>query len=133
MGQSHPSTPAERMQWATLMLAHDHEYGFVSHLSSTLKVSRPTLYAWKARAAEAFQQAFDPASQPALVTTSLARHILTLLVECHASYANIQVCLHRLTGQHVSSGTIAHVVQQAQQRARLDGLPRSCHLALSRA
>ena len=117
MGQSHPSTPAQRMQWATLMLAHDREYGFVSGLSATLKVSRPTLYAWKARAAWALQQAFDAPPCPTLITPLLARHILTLLVESHASYANIQVCLHRLTGHHVSIGTIATVIQHAQQRA----------------
>jgi hypothetical protein len=117
MGHSHPSTPAERAQWATQMLAHDHEYGFISHLSSIHKVSRPTLYAWKARAAQALQHAFDAPSCSALVTPSLARHILTLLLESHASYANIQVCLCRLTGLHVSIGTIAGVVAEAQQRA----------------
>ena len=35
----------------------------------------------------------------------------------HSSYANIQLCLRELTGQRLSIGTIAAVVQQAQQRA----------------
>ena len=47
----------------------------------------------------------------------MAGHILTLLVESHSSYANIQGCLRRLTGVQVSISTIAAVVQEAQHRA----------------
>ena len=43
---------------------------------------------------------------------------MTLLVEGHNSYANIQTCLATLTGQQLSIGTIAAVVQEAQQRAQ---------------
>lgn len=53
-----------------------------------------------------------------VVTPDLARHILTLLVESYSSYANIQVCLRRLTGQHLSIGTIATVIHEAEERAR---------------
>lgn len=116
MGQHHPSTPEQRAQWASQMLAHDHEYGVITQLSTTIGVSRPTLYAWKARARQALEQAFCDTSTTAS-TASVTRHILTLLVEGHASYANIQVCLHRLTGCHVSIGTISQIVQQAQARA----------------
>jgi hypothetical protein len=54
---------------------------------------------------------------PHLSPPDLARHILTLLLESHSSYANIQICLHRLLGVRLSIGTIATVVHQAQDRA----------------
>jgi hypothetical protein len=118
MVQSHPSTPEERVQWTSYMLAHQGEYGLVTQLSRTLGVSRPTLYAWKATAQQALAQAFRATPPAASALPSLERQIVTLLVEGHTSYANIQTCLHALTGQHVSIGTIASVAQDAQQRAR---------------
>ena len=117
MVQSHPSTPAERVQWATHMLVHSGEYGLITQLARALGVSRPTLYAWKATAEQALVQAFvspTPAPAPA---PPLERQILTLLVEGHTSYRNIQTCLHALTGAHASIGTIATVIQEAQRRA----------------
>jgi len=117
MGQPHPSTPAQRAQWANQMFAHDHDYGFVTQLSATIGVSRPTLYAWKARAQQALAQAFTDTATTTAVTPAVATHILALLVESHSSYASIQVCLRRLTGQQVSIGTSAAVVAEAQQRA----------------
>jgi hypothetical protein len=117
MGQTHPSTPEQRAQWASQMLAHDHEYGVITQLSETIGVSRPTLYAWKARARLALEHAFCDTSTRAVVTPPVARHILTLLIESHSSYTNIQVCLRHLIGLHLSIGTIAAVVQQAQERA----------------
>jgi hypothetical protein len=45
MGQSHPSTPAQRTQCAAQLLAHAGEYGVVTALSRQYGVSRPTLYA----------------------------------------------------------------------------------------
>jgi len=118
MVQSHPSTPAERVQWATYMLAHPGEYGLITQLSRTLGVSRPTLYAWKATAQQALEHAFRATPPATSVPLSLERQIVTLLVEGHTSYANIQTCLATLTGQHISIGTIAAVVQAAQQRAQ---------------
>jgi len=118
MGQSHPSTPAERVQWVSHMLAHPGEYGLVTQLSRALHVSRPTLYAWKATAQHALAQAFTASSPTPPPTTALERQIVTLLVEGHNSYTNIQTCLYTLTGQHVSIGTIAAVAQEAQQRAQ---------------
>ena len=117
MGQSHPSTPEERVQSASYMLAHPHEYGVITQLSRALEVSRPTLYAWKATAQQALAQAFAAPTAVSATTMDLERPILTLLVEGHTSYANIQTCLQALTGQHVSIGTIAAVAQEAQQRA----------------
>jgi len=118
MGQSHPSTPAERVQWASYMLAHAGEYGLVTHLSRTLGVSRPTLYAWKATAQQALTQVFGAPPSVTSVSPTVERQIVTLLVEGHNSYANIQTCLAALTGQHVSIGAIAAVAQNAQQRAQ---------------
>jgi len=99
------------------MLAHHGQYGVVTQLRRALGVSRPTLYAWKATAEQALAQAFvspTPAPAPA---TPVERQILTLLVEGHNSYTNIQACLHCLTGGHASIGTIASVIQEAQRRA----------------
>ena len=118
MVQSHPSTPAERVQWTSYMLAHSGEYGLVTQLSRTLGVSRPTLYAWKATAQQALEQAFRAMPPATSVPPTLERQIVTLLVEGHTSYTNIQTCLATLTGQQLSIGTIAAVVQQAQQRAQ---------------
>src|SRR5215213_259266 len=109
MGQSHPSTPEERVQWASHMLAHPGEYGLVTQLSRTLGVSRPTLYAWKAIAQQALAQAFCATPSTTSVPPTVARQIVTLLVEGHNSNTNIQTCLAALTGQHVSIGTIARV------------------------
>jgi hypothetical protein len=119
MVQSHPSTPAERVQWTSYMLAHSGEYGLITRLSRTLGVSRPTLYAWKATAQQALAQAFRATPPATSVPPTLERQIVTLLVEGHTSYTNIQTCLATLTGQHLSIGTIAAVVQKAQQRAQL--------------
>jgi hypothetical protein len=118
MVQSHPSTPAERVQWTSYMLAHSGEYGLITRLSRTLGVSRPTLYAWKATAQQALAQTFRATPPVTSVPPTLERQIMTLLVEGHTSYTNIQTCLATLTGQHLSIGTIAAVVQVAQQRAQ---------------
>jgi hypothetical protein len=100
------------------MLAHRGEYGLITQLSRTLNVSRPTLYAWKAQAQTALEQAFLATTTAGLTGATLESQILTLLIEGHNSYANIQTCLATLTGQHISIGTIAAVVQVAQQRAQ---------------
>jgi hypothetical protein len=99
------------------MIAQAGTYGLVTQLARTSAVSRPTLYAWKATALDALAQAFLETSAATVRTPALERQILTLLVESHSSYANIQSCLHSLTGQSVSIGTIAAVVQEAQRRA----------------
>src|SRR5258706_2898435 len=117
MVHAHPSTPEERVQLVSQMIAQAGTYGMVTKLSRDLAVSRPTLYAWKATALYALSQAFLDTTAVTIRTPAIERQILTLLVESHSSYANIQTCLYSLTGQRLSSGTIAAVVQQAQQRA----------------
>jgi hypothetical protein len=117
MVQSHPSTPTQRVQWVSQMIAHSREYGFLTRLSRETGVSRPTLYTWKAIALQVMEQAFLDTSSSTLLTPTLERQILTVLVEGHASYQGIQTCVRSLTGQSVSIGTIARVVAEAQRRA----------------
>ena len=117
MGHPHPSTPAQRLQAVSYLLAHRGEYGVVTRLSQTLGVSRQTLYTWRQTAQQALTQVCTPSHAPVLVSPSLERQILTLLVEGHASYRGLQTCLHTLTGQRVSLETITAVVATAQSRA----------------
>ena len=116
MVHSHPSTPQQRAQWVSQMLAHQGHYGFVTQLSRETGVSRQTLYSWAKLGQQALEHAFLPPAT-AQVAPALARQILTLLLESHPSYRGIQTCLARLTHQTVSLGTIAAVVAEAQRRA----------------
>jgi transposase-like protein len=112
------STPAQRVQCVSYLLAHAGEYGIVTALSHTLGVSRPTLYAWRAQAEQALHTAFAPAPAPRpAVTPAIERQVLTLWVAAHASTRGIQTCLQTLTAQGLSLTTITHVLQDAEQRA----------------
>jgi transposase-like protein len=115
MGRTHPSTPEMRAQAAALLLAHQGEYGIVTHLSRTHHVSRPTLYAWREHAREAMVAAFSP-PPPQLSPPATARHILTLWIT-HASHRGIQAATQELLGQSLSLPAIVAVLHQAQQRA----------------
>ena len=117
MGQTHPSTPAQRVHYASYLLAHAGEYGVVAALSRTLGVSRPTLYAWRAQAQHALHQVFAPTPAPVPTPPALARQVLTLWVAAHASTRGIQTCLHTLTAQGISLATITAILQDAEQRA----------------
>ncbi len=117
MGHAHPSTPAQRVQWASYLLAHAGDYGVVTALSRTLGVSRPTLYAWRAQAQQALQQVFAPALAPAPTPPALARHVVTLWVAAHATTRGSQTCLQTLTAQGISLATITASLQDAEQRA----------------
>jgi len=115
--RSHPSTPAERVPWVGHLLAHAGEYGAVAELSRACGASRQTLYAWRGRGREAVEAAFAP-PPPAAPGPPLARCVLTLLVEGHASYRGIQDCLRELLGREVGLGTVAGIVAEAGGRAR---------------
>ena len=117
MGQRHPSTPGQRAQWASQLIAQAGEYGLVTALSRRVGVSRQSLYSWRARGLAALERAFSPAGDAGVVPPGLERAILTLLVEGHASYRGLQRCLRELRQQEVSLGTIAAVVGEAQRRA----------------
>src|SRR3712207_9113317 len=73
MGHAHPSTPAQRLQWASHLLAHAGDYGVVAALSRATGVSRPTLYAWRARAQQALRQVFTPLPVAPVITPALER------------------------------------------------------------
>lgn len=115
MGQAHPSTPAERAQWAAMMLAHQGEYGMVTQLSRETRVPRQTLYAWRDQASIALLHAFCPEPRPD-VTTPTARRVLTLWVS-HASECGIQAALRELCKQGLSLQTIVAILHEAEQRA----------------
>jgi len=117
MVRTHPSTPEQRAQWTAYMLAHQGEYGVVTHLSRAHGLSRPTLYAWREQAQRALVHAFSPTAPPPLVTPALERQVLTVLVHAHASDRGIQTCIQTLTKQGLSLATITAILQAAQQRA----------------
>jgi transposase-like protein len=118
MVRTHPSTPEQRAQWTAYMLAHQGDYGIVTHLSREAGVSRPTLYAWREQAQRALVYAFTPTAPPPSVTPALERQVLTLLVHAHASARGIQTCIQTLTDQGLSLDTITAILHEAQQRAR---------------
>jgi hypothetical protein len=115
MGQAHPSTPAERAQWAAMMLAHQGEYGMVTQLSRQTQVPRQTLYAWRDQASIALLHAFCPDPLP-LVITPTARHVLTLWI-AHASDRGIQTAIRELLQQGLSLQSIIAILHEAEQRA----------------
>ena len=117
MGHAHPSTPAQRMQWASHLLAHAGEYGVVAALSRASGVSRPTLYAWRAHAQQALLQAFAPLPVAPAITPVVEREVLTLWVEAHASTRAIHTCLATLTQRGISLATITRILHDAEQRA----------------
>ena len=117
MVRTHPSTPEQRAQWTASMLAHQGEYGIVTHLSREAGVSRPTLYAWREQAQRALVHAFTPTAPAPRSSPALERQVLTLLVHAHASARGIQTCLQTLIGQGLSLATITTILHEAQQRA----------------
>ncbi len=117
MGHTHPSTPAQRVQWASHLLAHAGEYGVVTALSRATGVSRPTLYAWRDRAQHVLLQTFAPVPVAPLITPTLEREVLTLWVAAHASARGIQTCLATLTQRGISLDTITRILEDAEQRA----------------
>src|SRR5215211_4787209 len=117
MGRLHHITPAQRAQLAGQMLNTARPYGAVTQLSRSAGVSRQTLYAWRDRGQAALRAAFQPAPAAA-ARPDLARAILTLLVEGHASERGIQGCLQQLGYGLVSLGTISAIITEAEQRAQ---------------
>ncbi len=115
MRHTQVSTPRERVAWVSYLLAHAGEYGVVTALSRTMGVSRQTLYAWVERGRAGLEQVFAP--PVAAADADLERHILTLLVEGHASYRGIWCCLRQVGQRQVSLGTISAVVRAAERLA----------------
>jgi transposase-like protein len=92
--------------------------GLVSQLSRTHQVSRQTLYRWKVKGAQALQAALETSHIPTKKTTHVQEQVLTLLIEAHASYRDIQTCLLKLCGVRISLGSIVRIVQEAGRRAQ---------------
>lgn len=118
MIHTHSSTPSQRVQWVSELLAQEGRYGVVSQMSRSQDVSRQTLYTWKGKGQAALEAALARKQEPSESDQQLERAILTLLVEGHASYRGIQRCLWSLLGQQVSLGKIAAVVQSAGKLAQ---------------
>ncbi len=114
---NHDSTASQRGYWVSEMIVQEGAYGVVSQISQSHGVSRQTLSTWKAKGQAAMQGALRPKEQTGKAPQK-ERAILTLLVEGHASYRGIQVCLEELLGEHVSLATIVSIVQQAGKRAQ---------------
>lgn len=117
MVQPYRSTPEQQLQWSAEMIAHAGEYGLVTRLARQSGLSRPTLYALKARALQALHQTFAPPPVAVAPTVTLERQVLTLLVHAHATQRGIQTCLRHLLQQGHSLPTITAILQAAQQRA----------------
>lgn len=115
MGQAHPSTADERIQWASMMLAHQGEYGLVTRLSREAQVSRRTLYAWRDQAALALGKAFTP-QVPPVAPSSNPRQLLTLWIN-HMTDRGIQGAVQEFTAHGVSLATITALLHEAGQRA----------------
>ena len=114
----HCSTVEQRVQWMSQLLVPDPAHGLLSQLSRSHDVSRQTLYRWKEKGAQALQAALEIKPEPPKGTMQVQEQVLTLLIEAHASYRNIQTCLMKMCGIRMSLGSIAGIVQEAGQRAQ---------------
>jgi transposase-like protein len=115
---NHCSTAHQRSEWISQLLVPEPAHGLVSQLSRSHQVSRQTLYRWKVKGAQALQAALAIRPMSAKKTTQVQEQVLTLLIEAHASYRDIQTCLLKLCGVRISLGSIVGIVQEAGRRAQ---------------
>jgi transposase-like protein len=115
---NHCSTVDQRVQWVSQLLVPQPAHGLVSQLSRSHGVSRQTLYRWKEKGAQALQAALQIRQALPKGRMQVQEQVLTLLIEAHASYRNIQTCLLKMCGIKLSVGSIARIVQEAGQRAQ---------------
>ncbi len=113
----HASSPTQRAQGVSELIAHVGTYGIVTELSRKLSVSRQSLYAWKGIGERALEQALGPRPPLAVIEPRLERAVLTFLVEGHASERGIQSCLEAVGYRAPSLGTISTIIGQAEGRA----------------
>lgn len=114
----HCSTVAQKVEWISQLLVPDPVHGLVSQLSRTHNVSRQTLYRWKEQGAQALHAALEIRPHPPKRTMPVQEQVLTLLIEAHASYRDIQTCILKLYGIRLSLGSIVTIVQEAGHRAQ---------------
>ncbi len=115
---NHCSTGKERSEWVSQLLVPKPRHGLVSELSRKHQVSRQTLYRWKEIGARALEAALEIKQKRQRDRIHIREYVLTLLIEAHASYRNIQKCVMRMFGVHVSLGRIVGIVQEAGKRAQ---------------
>jgi hypothetical protein len=115
---NHCSTAQQRSEWISQLLVPEPAHGLLSQLSRIHQVWRQTLYRWKVKGAQALQAALEISHVPAKRTMQVQEQVLTLLIEAHASYRDIQTCLLKLCGRRISLGSIVSIVQEAGQRAQ---------------
>lgn len=114
----HSSTAEQRVQWISQLLVPEPAHGLLSQLSRSHQLWRQTLYRWKEKGAQALQAALQSRQDSPKRRMQVQEQVLTLLIEAHASYRNIQTCLMKLWGVKRSLGSIARIVQEAGQRAQ---------------
>ena len=114
----HSSTAEQRVQWISQLLVPEPAHGLVSQLSRSHEVSRQTLYRWKEKGTQALQAALELRQDPPKRRMQVQEQVLTLLIEAHASYRDIQTCLLKMCGVKMSVGSIVGIVQEAGQRAQ---------------
>ena len=118
MHQSHCSTPAQRIRLASSMIAHEGTYGFVSELSREHDISRQTLYKLRAKGRNGMERVFHTEDEEIEGEVKLAKAVLTLLVEAHASREGILRCIEEILGVHMSLGTISSIIRRTGKQAQ---------------
>ncbi|GCE03502.1 helix-turn-helix domain-containing protein [Dictyobacter aurantiacus] len=113
----HCSTVEERVRIISQMLATP-THGLISQLSRSHHVSRQTLYRWVSKGKQALEEALRTPLVPHQPQDAQALLVLTLLLETHASYREVQTCLRDLHGMDLSLGKIAGIVKEAGVRAQ---------------
>lgn len=70
------------------------------------------------KGARARHSALEIRPAPPTEKMAVQEQVLTLLIEAHASYRDIQTCLLSLFGRRISLGSIVGIAQEAGQRAQ---------------
>jgi hypothetical protein len=115
---NHCSTPEQRIEWTMNIVRSPSCHGLSSQYRRDHQVSRQTLYRWKQKAEQALKEVFICRPKPRTQHPEVQRQVLTLLIEAHASYREIQTCLKSLLGTSLSLGSVCSIVEQAGARAR---------------
>src|SRR5258708_12644664 len=121
------STAQQRSEWISQLLVPQPAHGLLSQLSRTHQIARQTLYRWKVKGAQALQAALEPSHGPVKRTIQVQEQVLTLLIEAHASYRDIQSCLLKLCGMSLTLGSITPILHDTGPRAPNSFTPPHTH------
>ncbi len=91
----HSSTRSQRVSWVSQLLASEGTYRVVSQMRRRNGVLQ-TLYSWKAKGQSGLEGVFEPRKPQQESAHQLERAVLTLLLEDHASYCEVQMYLESL-------------------------------------